>query len=122
MFAFPLIYSIFQLVVAGVAVGSKMKLLFTLHLSIRNMRGDCGDKHACYDFEELIIPYHKPLYVFLVHYSVKRCRQKKSADEDGEGTHSTVEDQNKQNYALENGGFHCDENGNSEDKDKGTKL
>lgn len=46
MFAFPLIYSIFQLVVAGVAVGSKMKLLFTLHLSITNMRGDCGDKHV----------------------------------------------------------------------------
>lgn len=38
MFAFPLIYSIFQLVVAGVAVGSKIKLFFTLHLSIRNMR------------------------------------------------------------------------------------
>jgi len=59
------------------------------------------------------------LYVFSVHYLIKQCRQKKSADEDGEGT---VEDQNKQNHALENGGFHCDENGNSEDKDKGTKL
>lgn len=53
---------------------------------------------------------------------MKRCKQKISGNKDGEGTHSTVEDQNKQNYALENGGFHCDENGNSEDKDKGTKL
>jgi len=34
MFAFPLIYSIFQLVVAVVAVGSKMKLLFILHLTL----------------------------------------------------------------------------------------
>ncbi|XP_067301121.1 ileal sodium/bile acid cotransporter [Pseudorasbora parva] len=75
MFAFPLIYSIFQLVVAMLAVG--------------------------------------------IHYSVKRYRQKGSVEEDGEGTN---EDQNKQNYALENGGFHSDENGNTEDKDKGTKL
>lgn len=37
MFAFPLIYSIFQLVVAGIAIGCKKKLLFTLHLLIGNM-------------------------------------------------------------------------------------
>uniref|UniRef100_A0A8C0YR13 Ileal sodium/bile acid cotransporter n=1 Tax=Cyprinus carpio carpio TaxID=630221 RepID=A0A8C0YR13_CYPCA len=71
MFAFPLIYSIFQLVVAGIAIG--------------------------------------------LYYTMKRCRRGTSAEEDGEGTQSTVEDQN---YALENGGFHCDENGNTENKDK----
>lgn len=78
-------------------------------------------KHSL-DFEELITQYHELLYVFSVHYSFKRCKRNTLEDEDGEGTHSTDEDQSKQNYALENGGFHCDENGNSEDKDKGTEL
>ncbi|XP_059355923.1 ileal sodium/bile acid cotransporter-like [Carassius carassius] len=78
MFAFPLIYSIFQLVVAGIAIG--------------------------------------------LYHSIKRYRRGTSAEEDGEGTRSTVEDQDKQNYTLENGGFNCDENGNTENKDKGTKL
>lgn len=44
------------------------------------------------------------------------------AEEDGESAQSTVEDQDKQNYALENGGLHTDENANTENKDKGTKL
>lgn len=75
MFAFPLIYSIFQLVVAGIAVS--------------------------------------------IHYSIKRCRHQTLVKEDGEGT---TEDCDKHSYSLENGGFSCDENGNNQNKDKGTKL
>ncbi|XP_073702221.1 ileal sodium/bile acid cotransporter [Garra rufa] len=75
MFAFPLIYSIFQLVVAGFAIA--------LHQVIKCVRGET------------------------------------SAEEDGEGT---IEDQDKQSYALENAGFHTDENGNTGNKNRGTQL
>lgn len=62
------------------------------------------------------------LDVFAVYNAIKRRRRGTSAEEDGEGAQSTVEDQDKQNYTLENGGFNCDENRNTENKDKGTKL
>ncbi|XP_050975659.1 ileal sodium/bile acid cotransporter [Labeo rohita] len=78
MFAFPLIYSIFQLVVAGIAIG--------------------------------------------LHQAIKRCRGGTSSKEDEEARQRAVEDQDKQSYALDNGGFHSDENGNTENKNKGTQL
>ncbi|XP_055071024.1 ileal sodium/bile acid cotransporter [Misgurnus anguillicaudatus] len=79
MFAFPLIYSIFQLVVAGIAVGA--------------------------------------------YYSIKHYGQR-SAETDGESALSSNDSGSfkKQDYALDNGVFQCDDNGNTEGKGKGTHL
>ncbi|KAM4608684.1 ileal sodium/bile acid cotransporter [Polymixia lowei] len=82
MFAFPLIYSIFQLVVALLCVGA-----------FQAYRKSCG---------------------------------RGSSEEDSESPSVEEEDpvKEKEDYALENGGFHCDENCNTEQKSsyKNTQL
>lgn len=62
------------------------------------------------------------IHVFAVHQVIQRYRGGTSLKEDEEGRQSAVEDQDKQSYALDNGGFRSDENGNTENKNKGTQL
>ncbi|XP_029559010.1 ileal sodium/bile acid cotransporter [Salmo trutta] len=80
MFAFPLIYSIFQLVVAVLSVGA-----------YQMYKRKCGGG---------------------------------SSELDSEGAEGDAEapPKDKQEYALENGGFECDENGNNGGKGKITQM
>lgn len=63
--------------------------------------------------------------MFSVYYSFKRCGLKRSLEMDGESLESCNEpgsEKDKQVYALDSSVFQCDENGNTEEKGKGTHL
>ncbi|KAK0146926.1 Ileal sodium/bile acid cotransporter [Merluccius polli] len=110
MFAFPLIYSIFQLVVALLFVGGESAALAQCQAVSSPFR---------YSIQILIICFPPPKKTAYQVY--KKSTGRGSSDEDSEAQPSCEDDchknaGDKQDYSLDNGGFEPDVKGNTEEK------